>query len=158
MRKRKLLSLLVLLMTAWSGVRAADPELDYYVAAMAAIQDGADYLIKTEVNGTTYYVTTAGLFTTVKKEAGVFHITQTLGGHFGRGFRIYTGTECFTNPPKDGDKANLNITYFARDTKDRPDWERQILYLNGDGKFAIRSCNTEYGESGWNDTGRTFWS
>ena len=156
-------TLLALLMTTATGAWAADPDQTDYVAACAAIQDGGDYTILTKVNNVTYYVTTAGLLTSVKSEAGCFNITKTSVGSmdealFAEAFRIYGGTEFFTNPPLSGDVANLNPGSFVRGTQDRYDWERQVLYLNEDGKYAIRSCNTAYGESGWNDAGRTFWT
>ena len=54
--------------------------------------------------------------------------------------------------------ANLKPGSFANSTGDRADWERQILYLNGDGKYAIRSCNCADGTSSWNDAARTHWT
>ena len=157
---RKILSLLLLMtatMMAWTGAYAADPDNAEYEAALAAIQDDAVYLIKTDVSGTTYYVTTAGTLTSVKDEAGVFIITKTAGGAFGTGFRIDGGGTRFTNAPKSGDNAVLDVANYSTTTGDRVDWERQILFLK-EGKYAIRSCNTEYAESGWNDCGRTFWT
>lgn len=127
-----------------------------YVAAKAAITEGT-YRIKTTVNGTDYYVTTNGGLTSVKNNAGFFDITQTSGGYFGTGFRIDGGGTRFTNSPKNGDYAVLNVTNFATSTGDRTDWERQILYLNSDGKYAIRTCNVADG-TGWNDCGKTHWT
>lgn len=144
-------------MMAWTGAYAADPDDAEYQAALAAIEDDAVYLIKTDVSGTTYYVTTAGTLTSVKDEAGAFIITKTAGGAFGTGFRIDGNGTRFTNAPKSGDYAVLDVANYSTTTGDRADWERQILFLK-DGKYAIRSCNTEYAESGWGDTGRTFWT
>ena len=129
-----------------------------YVAAKNAITDGATYRIKTSVGEANYYVTTTGTFTTDKNQAGYFTITKTSGGYFGTGFRIDTGTNRFTNPPLSNDYANLKPGNFANSTGDRADWERQILYLNGDGKYAIRSCNCADGTSSWNDAARTHWT
>ena len=127
-----------------------------YVAAKAAITEGT-YRIKTTVNGTDYYVTTNGGLTSVKNNACYFDITQTSGGYFGTGFRIDGGGTRFTNSPKNGDYAVLNVTNFATSTGDRTDWERQILYLNSEGKYAIRTCNVADG-TGWNDCGKTHWT
>ena len=138
-----------------------DPASTLYQAALAAIEDNQDYRIQTNVNGTMYYVTTGGLLTSDLQQAGVFHITKTSGGElFGTGFRIDGGTNAyFSNPPFDGIAANLNPGAFSRNTNfDRNTWERQVLYLDGNGKYAIRSCNTQYAESSYQDAGRTFWT
>ena len=128
-----------------------------YVAAKATITGGT-YRIKTNVNGTDYYVTTGGKLTNVKNEAGYFDISQTSGGHFGTGFRIDGGGTRFTNSPQSNNAAVLNVANFSTTTGDRTDWERQILYLNSEGKYAIRSCNVSDATSGWNDCGRTHWT
>ena len=143
---------------AWTGVMAQNTNDADYIAAKNAITDGATYRIKTTVSGTDYYVTTAGSFTTDKNQAGYFTITKTSGGYFGTGFRIDSGTERFTNPPLSNNYANLKPGNFNHSTGDRADWERQILYLNGDGKYAIRSCNCVDGTSSWNDAARTHWT
>ena len=158
MRKTNLLLTAVLSMMAWTGVMAQDTNDAEYLAAKDAITDGATYRIKTTVSGTDYYVTTAGSLTKEKANAGMFEITKTAGGHFGTGFRINSGTERFTNPPLSGGVANLTPGSFSHSTGDRADWERQILYLNGDGKYAIRSCNCADGTSSWNDAARTHWN
>ena len=157
--KRTILTFVALLLTAWNGVYAADPDNALYQKALAAIEDDTDYFIQTDVNGTTFYVTASGFLTSTKGDAGIFHITKTSGGQFGTGFRIDGGKSTFTNPPKNGDVAKLNHGAYVRSfTNDRDDWERQVLFLNDEGKYAIRSCNTEYGEADFQDCGRTFWS
>ncbi len=158
MRKAKLLLASVLSLMAWTGVMAQNTSDADYVAAKNAITDGATYRIKTSVGEATYYVTTSGTFTTDKNQAGYFTITKTSGGYFGTGFRIDSGTDRFTNPPLSGNYANLKPGNFNHSTGDRADWERQILYLNGDGKYAIRSCNCADGTSSWNDAARTHWT
>ena len=157
MRKAKLLLTAVLSMMTWTGVMAQNTSDADYVAAKAAITAGT-YRIKTNVSGTDYYVTTGGGLTSVKDNAGYFDISQTSGGHFGTGFRISTGTNRFTNPPLSNNVANLKPGNFANSTGDRADWERQILYLNSDGKYAIRSCNVVDATSSWEDAGRTHWT
>ena len=160
MRKIKLLFVTLLSMMAWTGVMAqTQHNADNYEAAKAAITDGATYRIKTTVNNTDYYVTTGGGLTSNKDAAGFFTITKTSGGNYGTGFRIDTGTERFTNPPLSNNVANLYPGSFSRsNNNDRADWERQILYLNSDGKYAIRSCNCADGTSSWNDAARTHWT
>ncbi|MBR6142310.1 MAG: hypothetical protein IKQ37_11225 [Bacteroidaceae bacterium] len=158
MRKIKLLLTAVLSMMTWTGVMAQNTSDADYLAAKEAITEGGTYRIKTTVSGTDYYVTTGGGLTSNKDNAGYFTITKTSGGHFGTGFRIDTGTDRFTNPPLSNNQANLKPGNFAHSTGDRTDWERQILYLNSDGKYAIRSCNCADGTSSWNDAARTHWT
>jgi hypothetical protein len=143
---------------AWTGVMAQNTSDADYQAALAAITDGGTYRIKTTVSGTDYYVTTGGGLTSVKDNAGYFTITKTSGGHFGTGFRIY-GSGVFTNPPLSNNVANLKPGSFSVSTgNDRADWERQILYLNGEGKYAVRSCNCQDATSSWGDAARTHWT
>lgn len=49
-------------------------------------------------------------------------------------------------------------TYYLNPSYDRDSWERQVLYLNDKGKYAIRASNTAYAESGWQDCGRVYWT
>ena len=141
---------------AWTSAYAQeDAEYD---AALAAITDGGVYRIKTNVEGTAFYVTYSGTLTSNANDAGLFTITKPADGTWkATGFRIDSGTERFTNPNLVNDKANLNQNFYAHSTGDRNGWERQVLFLK-DGKYAIRSCNTVYGESSWADAGRTFWT
>ena len=158
MRKIIFLFAVVLSMMTWTGVMAQDTNSAEYQAALNAIVDGSDYRIKTTVSGTDYYVTTSGTLTSVKDDAGIFTITKTSGGYFGTGFRIDSGSERFTNPPLSNNVANLKPGQFSYTSGDRADWERQILYLNSDGMYAIRSCNVQDGTSGWADAARTHWT
>jgi hypothetical protein len=80
MKKIKLLFAAMLSMMAWTGVMAQTTA--EYEAALAAIQDGAQYRISTEVDGTKYYVTAGGTFTTIKAKGDAFtfkKITETSG-------------------------------------------------------------------------------
>lgn len=98
--KKKLLTLLVLLAAATTGAWAADPDEALYLAAIAAIEDDADYIIMTDVNGTNYYVTSEGKLSSNKDAAGVFHIKKKGGGElYNVGFRISYGSRPFSNPP-----------------------------------------------------------
>lgn len=143
-----------------AAVHAADPDKALYDAAMAAITEGNFYLV-TDVNGTKYYVTLTGALTYEKSDAGLFAISKSSGGAlYDVGILIDPGTGShFSNTTLDGDKAHLNNGSYRLDSgNNRNDWERQVFYLNEDGKFAIRSCNTAYGESSWADAGRAFWT
>ncbi|MCR4591761.1 MAG: discoidin domain-containing protein [Bacteroidaceae bacterium] len=132
-----------------------------YNAAMAAIVDGCSYYIQTEMDGTTYYVTNEGYFTSLKEEAGLFIVKKTTGGAFKNiGIRLDGGTgKFFSNANKVDNKADLNSGYFLLNAKyDRDTYERQVFFLNSEGKYAIRACNTAHAESGWGDCGRVFWT
>ena len=157
MRKINLFFAAVLSMMTWTGVMAQNTSDADYQAALAAITDGGTYRIKTTVSGTDYYVTTGGGLTNVKNNAGYFTITKTDGGYFGKGFRIDSGKR-FTNPNLVNSVANLKPGSFATTTGDREDWERQILYLNSEGKYAVRSCNCQDATSSWGDAARTHWT
>lgn len=157
MRKINLFFAAVLSMMTWTGAMAQNTSDADYLAAKEAITDGGIYRIKTSVGDTDYYVTTSGTLTSVKDNAGYFTITKTSGGYFGTGFRIDSGKR-FTNPNLVNSLANLKPGSFATSTNDRTDWERQILYLNGEGKYAVRSCNCQDGTSSWNDAARTHWT
>ena len=139
-----------------------DPETQMeaqYEAALASVTEGGVYRITTKVNGTLYYVTLSGGLTSVKDNAGFFTITTPNDGTWkAKGFRIDSGTERFTNPNLVNNVANLNQNFYAHSTNDRNGWERQVLFLDGEGKYAIRSCNTQPATSSWGDAGRTFWT
>ena len=80
MRKAKLLLAAALSMMAWTGTVAQT--VAEYEAALAAIEDGAQYRIFTEVDGTKYYVTASGTLTTDKAKGDAFKfakITETSG-------------------------------------------------------------------------------
>ena len=167
MRKIKLLLTAVLSMIAWTGVMAQT--VAEYEAALAAITDGAKYRISTEVSGTKYYVTSGGTLTNVKTKGDAFtvkKITETSGdgpfvveeGVSAVGIQLTSsaGTR-FTNAPLSDSKAVLDVANFSTSTNNRAPWESQVFFLK-DGKFAIRTCNTIYEESGWKDAGRVFWT
>ena len=146
-----------------SSVFAADPPKEEYDAAMAAITDGT-YYITTDVDGVKYYVTQGGGMTADKESAYLFPISKVDAS--GAEDKLFDAAwlidpengRYFSNTTVTDDKADLHIGQFRQgDVYNRDDWERQVFYLK-DGKFAIRSCNIEYGESSWWDAGRTFWS
>ena len=139
-----------------------------HTAALAAITDGACYRVSTEVDGTKYYVTNDGTLTSTQTESGVF-IFKKITGTSGDGPFVVDGANAigiqmtstagtrFTNAPLSSNKAVLDVTNFQTSTNNRAPWESQVLFLK-DGKYAIRTCNTAYEESGWKDAGRVFWT
>lgn len=143
----------------WIQVPAAtDPEAAYE-AALAAIEDGKDYRIFTEVNGEKYYVTVDGNLTNAVADGGIFTFTKVTGGAlYNTGIQISSGSKRFTNPPLANDVANLTSGVFATSTNNRVDWETQVLFKNAYDQYAIRSCNTQPATSSWGDAGRTFWT
>lgn len=139
---------------------AADPPQSEYDAAMAVIKDGAYYLV-TEVGETKWYVTQSGYLTDDIETAHLFAISKVSGGAlYDVGILIEPNNGShFSNTTLDGDKAHLHNGQYRQDgSNNRNDWERQVFYLNEEGKFAIRSCNTAFGESSWADAGRAFWT
>ena len=165
MRKIRLLFTVLLSMIAWTGVLAQTAA--EYEAALTAITDGGQYRIATTVDETKYYVTNAGGLTTTKTAAGVFTFAKITEG----GAYVYDGEnkavgiqltstdgKTFTNGPLSDSHAVLDVSAFATSTNNRKDWETQVFFLNEAGKYAIRTCNTAYGESSWADAGRTFWT
>ena len=165
MRKTKLLFAAALSLIAWTGVMAQTAA--EYEAALAAINDGAQYRISTDVSGTKYYVTAGGTLTAEKAKGDAFTFKKiTEGGAFvvdeagtkavGIQLTSSAGTR-FTNAPLSDDKAVLIVSNYSTTTNNRADWESQVFFLK-DGKYAIRSCNTAFAESSWQDAGRTFWT
>ncbi|MCR5851793.1 MAG: discoidin domain-containing protein [Bacteroidaceae bacterium] len=148
-------------------VHAQDPDKSEYDAAIAAFPSGA-YYITTEVDGVKYYVTASGSleerYDGIEASEGLFTINQVSGGAlYDVGWHIEGANGHFSNTTlSDDSKAVLNpgTGVFRLDTSnDRNDWESQVFFLNvEEGKFAIRSCNTAYGESSWADAGRAFWT
>ena len=166
MKKRYLfLMALFSLTTLFTGrAFAADPPKSEYDRAMAAIEDDIYYITTTTEDGVKFYITTTGTLTTDKEnEDAVFSISKVSGGGlYDIGLNINPGTGYhFSNTNLQNSKAILhpeNGAFALTNENDRNDWERQVPFMNEEGKIAIRSCNVAYGESSWNDAGRTFWT
>ena len=153
------------------GAFAADPPQSEYDAAMAAIKEGSFYLAL-EVEGVKYYVDAQGALTDSRELGALFDVSKvTDGALYNEGILLEAGTGAhFSNSTLIDDKCNLHPNLdadgnpvsggkFRQDgSNNRNDWERQVFYLNESGKFAIRSCNTAFGESSWADAGRAFWT
>ena len=144
---------------------ANDPGNAQYEAALKAYPNGT-YYITTEVNGIKYYVNAQGELAERTKydevSDGLFTINQVSGGVlYDIGWHIEGADGHFTNTTLTDNKANLHpgTGKFRLDgSNNRNDWESQVFFLNADGKIAIRSCNTAYGENSWADAGRAFWT
>ncbi len=144
---------------AQPDVVPVDPVQQAYEKALAAVEDGGNYRIFTAVEGKKYYVTADGLLTNVADDGGIFTITKVTGGSYKEyGYRIDSGSKRFTNPPLKDNVADLTTKVFATTTNNRNDWEAQVLFLNEEGMYAIRSCNTADATSSWGDAGRTYWT
>ena len=164
MRKIKFLFAAALSMIAWTGVMAQTAA--EYEAALAAINNGAQYRISTDVSGTKYYVTAGGTLTTDKAKGDAFTFAKVTGGDYvvdeagtkavGIQLTSSAGTR-FTNGPLSNNQAVLEVSNYSTSTNNRAGWESQVFFLK-DGKYAIRTCNVAYGESSWADAGRTFWT
>ena len=144
---------------AQPDVVPVDPVQQAYEKALAAVEDGGNYRIFTAVEGKKYYVTADGLLTNVADDGGIFTITKVTGGAYKEyGYKIDSGSKRFTNPPLKDNVADLTTKVFATTTDNRNDWEAQVLFLNEEGMYAIRSCNTADATSSWGDAGRTYWT
>ena len=144
---------------AQPDVVPVDPVQQAYEDALAAVEDGGNYRIFTAVEGKKYYVTVDGLLTNVADDGGIFTITKVTGGSYKEyGYKIDSGSKRFTNPPLMDNVADLTTKVFATTTNNRNDWEAQVLFLNEEGMYAIRSCNTADATSSWGDAGRTYWT
>ena len=167
MRKFKLLLASALMLLAWSGVKAqTQEECD---AALATINDGSTYRIKTTVDGTAYYVKTDGTLTNVATDAGVFKFIKTNGANnspFAVGIQINSGVDGgindingrFTNS-RTTSSASFNEGKLTVTTGNRADWESQVFFLNENGKYAVRSTNSVGGgtDPSWAFVADAFW-
>ncbi len=143
----------------WNASAEVDSEdpVDPYDAALTAIGDGGTYFISTDVNGTKYYITADGKLTSARANGCIFSLTKVEGNGFKQYGYYIDGGKRFTNAPLSSDKAVLDVANYSTSTNNRETWEAQVLLLN-DGKYAIRATNVAYGESGWSDAGRVFFT
>ena len=154
----------------WSGsAYAQDPDQAEYEAALAELPSGS-YYITTEVDGVKYYVTAGGALEERLEDMdiaeGLFTINQVDASGAGDklfdvAWHVEGANGHFSNTTLDNSLAVLKpgTGIFRLDgSNNRNDWESQVYYLGENGKFAIRSCNTAFGESSWRDAGRAFWT
>ena len=155
--KNKLLFLFSMMFCMLFSLTARAQEDTEYEAALAAIGDGGNYFISTEADGVKYYVTAAGKLTSVRADGCIFSFEKIEGEFKPYGFKVKNGSSRFTNAPLNG-TAVLDVSNFSTTTSnDRNTWEAQVFFLKDD-KYAIRATNVAYGESGWADAGRVFWT
>ncbi|MBQ6191929.1 MAG: discoidin domain-containing protein [Bacteroidaceae bacterium] len=178
--KKRYLFLMTLLfplaaMFSSGRVHAADPDKALYDAAISAITDGV-YYITTEVDGVKFYLKQDGDFTDNQDDAYMYAVSQVdasgaadklfnvaflldpgNGAHYSNSTLI--DSKCNLHPNmSDGMPISGARVYRQDGSNNRNDWERQILYMNSEGKIAIRSCNTGFADSSWKDAGRAFWT
>ncbi len=138
----------------------ADMAYDYY-RALNTIEDGQSYRVFTMYNNQKYYVTANGRLSTNLDEAPLFEFIKVPGGEYEYGFKLKNGKIHFTNP-KELDEDYLTIGYLNyTDRSDPRDlWEAQVLFLNTEGKYAIRSTNSysSNDHTNWGWVGKAFWT
>ncbi len=138
----------------------ADMAYDYY-RALNTIEDGQSYRVFTMYNNQKYYVTANGRLSTNLDEAPLFEFIKVPGGEYEYGFKLKNGKIHFTNP-KERDEDYLTIGYLNyTDRSDPRDlWEAQVLFLNTEGKYAIRSTNSysSNDHTNWGWVGKAFWT
>ena len=133
-----------------------------YADALEQIEDGANYLISTVVDGTKYYLTAAGTLSADKAVAGQFTFAKASAAshQWEYGFKLSSqNNKRFSNPYTTTEEALTNGG-LNTSTNNRDDWEAQVFFLNSDGLYAVRSTNAPYNNetSGWNWIGNTYWT
>jgi len=133
-----------------------------YADALEQIEDGANYLISTVVDGTKYYLTAAGTLSVDKAVAGQFTFAKASAAshQWEYGFKLSSQeNKRFSNPYTTTEAALTNGS-LNTSTNNRDDWEAQVFFLNSDGLYAVRSTNAPYNNetSGWNWIGNTYWT
>ncbi|MBP5514454.1 MAG: discoidin domain-containing protein, partial [Bacteroidaceae bacterium] len=126
-----------------------------YYDALASIEAGAVYRIKTNVGGTMYYLKSDGTLTADAASAGAYKFSKIAGAAYEYGFNLLESY--FTNPPQGGNPVLANGRIAVDPTSKRADWEAQVFFLK-DGKYAVRATNAAGGDSGWPLNARTFWT
>jgi len=124
-----------------------------YEKALAAIKDGEGYRIFAEINDTKYYLNTEGKLTDADNAATfIFNKVEVANTLYQIGWNL--GAK-FTNPQltngSSGDVVNNGKIEVGGN--DRNDWERQVMFLNDEGKFAVRATNANSANWGAN----TYW-
>ena len=135
-----------------------NPEKEAYERALAALEDGKNYSIATDVDGEHYFLTASGTLTKEKTEAGAFTFKKVEGKEWSYGFQLME--PCFTNPDLVNNEAVLNSGRIRNNEQSIPrtDWEAQVFFLNEEGKYAVRATNAAGGDSGWNLVAKAFWT
>lgn len=126
-----------------------------YERAVKAIEAGSAYRIFTEVEGTKYYLSPAGALVAGEDNAGVFPFKKVnvSGTLFETGWNL---CHQFTNPSLTGGSSGDIVQKGVINIGDnnRNDWERQVFFLNAEGKYAVRATNANSANWGAN----TYWA
>ena len=126
-----------------------------YMRALKAIENGAVYRIYAELEGQKLYLNANGQFVSDAADAAGFEMTAVQAG----GTLYATGWNLgckFTNPTlTDGSTGDVvqNGGINLGGNNDRNDWERQVFFLDAEGKYAVRSTNANSSNWGAN----TYW-
>ena len=151
MKKIRLFFLSLLSMIAWTGVLAQTA--DEYQAALDAIVNNGVYYVKSNVDGTYYYLKGDGTLTDTKADATTFIFQKIAGPYYQYGFKLNNDGKFFSNPSSSG---NIDDTKLNTSTRGSESWEAQVFFLK-DGKYAVRACNVE-DTGGWSHVGSSFWT
>ncbi len=133
-------------------------DLDGFISAAAVIEDGLAYRISTTVGEEKYFLAANGKLTADKAAAGTFTFTKVAADNpeYPFGFLVDGGEKRFSNPPGTSEDK-LKCGYISTSTDSRKDWEAQVFFLK-DGKYAVRSTNAPYADSGWGWVGSAYWT
>ncbi len=128
-----------------------------YAVALESLVTGKTYNVFTIYNSKKYYLTEDGYLTAEAQEAGHFLFRKVKGEEYGYGFKLMN--KCFTNPGLDNGTPVLNSGHINTNTQTSPrnTWEAQV-FLEQDGKYAVRATNAFGGDSSWALTAKTFWT
>lgn len=117
-----------------------DPMDKAYYAAQKALEDGMTYRVFTTVGETNYYLKADGYLTDNEEEAKTFTFkaVNKAGTPYATGWNL--GCK-FTNPETHGQTTYENDGHIHVGGNNRDDWERQVFFLNNEGKYAVRATN-----------------
>ena len=131
-----------------------------YERALASIEAGAAYRIKTETaEGNVLYLTYDGTLAADVADAGVFPFIQVskAGNPYEYGYNLLDSY--FTNPNLVNDNPDLNSGHINTNPgQHRQDWEAQVFFQNAEGKYAVRATNAPGGDTGWALVAKAFWT
>jgi hypothetical protein len=129
-----------------------------YERALNTIQEDQYYHVFTEVGGQKYYLTFDGYLSPDKGDAPPLKFKKVAGEEYDYGYMLKYGSTYFTRPNGTTAAAlspgHVNTTAITSSNI----WDAQVFFLNADGRYAIRSTNVRYGNSGDLLYGNTFWT
>ena len=156
---RRLWLALLLLLSLTFGASLdtrADDQADYE-RALASIQEGHYYRICTEVDGQKYYVDEYGYLTSNIYTSCTFQFSKVEGQVYPYSFNIkrndgYSVSGRFVDQMLEN-RRFLLMKEFIDDA-----WSSQVLFLNEEGRYAVRSSNVAEENLGDYGGGRTYWN